>query len=103
MAPRPVLAALILLTALVLAPPDLLPAADMAKPPKPNILFIFSDDHSCQSIGAYRSWLSGFVREQKLTPHIDRLADQGVLFEQSFCGNSTARRRAGPRAAHAVR
>ncbi|MEI7729283.1 MAG: sulfatase, partial [Verrucomicrobiota bacterium] len=55
---------------------------------KPNLLFIFSDDHSVQSIGAYRSWLSGFVREQKITPNIDRLADQGVIFEQSFCGNS---------------
>jgi arylsulfatase A-like enzyme len=55
---------------------------------KPNILFIFSDDHACQSIGAYRSWLSGFIREQKLTPNIDRLAEQGVIFDQSFCGNS---------------
>ncbi len=55
---------------------------------QPNILFIFSDDHSCQSIGAYNKWLSGFVREQKITPNIDRLAEQGAIFERSFCGNS---------------
>jgi arylsulfatase A-like enzyme len=55
---------------------------------RPNILFIFSDDHSCQSIGAYRKWLSGFVREQNITPNIDRLADQGAIFDRSFCGNS---------------
>ena len=50
---------------------------------RPNILFIFSDDHSCQSIGAYRTWLSGFIREQNITPNIDRLADQGAIFDRS--------------------
>jgi hypothetical protein len=47
--------------------------------PRPNIRFIASDDHSCQSIGASRTWLSGFIREQKITPDIDRLADQPAL------------------------
>jgi arylsulfatase A-like enzyme len=62
--------------------------ADTPSPKQPNILFIFSDDHSCQSIGAYNKWLSAFVREQKITPNIDRLAEQGAIFDRSFCGNS---------------
>ncbi len=49
--------------------------------PRPNILFIFSDDHAVQAIGAYGS-------ELMPTPHIDRLAAEGVLFRNSFCGNS---------------
>ena len=63
-------------------------AEALATDPRPNILFICSDDHSCQSIGAYQTWLSGFIRQQQLTPHIDRLADQGAIFDHSFCGNS---------------
>ena len=64
----------------------LAPAQAAERPP--NILFIFSDDHSSQSIGAYRLWLSEFIREQKITPRIDRLAEQGAVFVNSFCGNS---------------
>lgn len=48
---------------------------------RPNILFIFSDDHALQAIGAYGSTINN-------TPHIDRLAAEGALFEFSFCGNS---------------
>ncbi len=55
---------------------------------RPNILFILSDDHSLQAIGAYPSWLSAFCRKQAVTPNIDRLAEQGALFVNSFCGNS---------------
>lgn len=55
---------------------------------RPNILFIFSDDHSLQTIGAYNWRLSAFCREHHLTPNIDRLAREGGLFEQSFCCNS---------------
>jgi arylsulfatase A-like enzyme len=47
----------------------------------PNILFIFSDDHACQAIGAYGSRINQ-------TPNIDRLAHEGALFENSFCTNS---------------
>ena len=59
------------------------PAAD-----HPNIVFIFSDDHSLQTIGAYNARLSQFCREQKITPNLDRLAASGGLFVNSFCGNS---------------
>lgn len=55
---------------------------------KPNILFIFSDDHAPQAIGAYQTWLTDFVRKHEITPHIDRLAEQGAVFTRSFCGNS---------------
>jgi arylsulfatase A-like enzyme len=55
---------------------------------QPNIVFIFSDDHTPQTIGAYNLWLSPFCREQKVTPNIDRLAAAGAVFPNSFCGNS---------------
>jgi arylsulfatase A-like enzyme/lysophospholipase L1-like esterase len=48
---------------------------------RPNILFIFSDDHAVQSIGAYGSKINQ-------TPHIDRLAREGMFFRHSFCANS---------------
>jgi arylsulfatase A-like enzyme len=48
---------------------------------RPNILFIFTDDHSTAAIGAYGS-------EINETPQLDRLAGQGMLFERVFCTNS---------------
>ena len=51
---------------------------------RPNILFIFSDDHAPHAIGAYDGWL----RSVNPTPNIDQLAAQGMLFEHSFCTNS---------------
>jgi N-acetylglucosamine-6-sulfatase len=47
----------------------------------PNILFIFSDDHALQAIGAYGSTINQ-------TPHLDRLAREGMVFHNSFCANS---------------
>jgi len=55
---------------------------------KPNILFIFSDDHSLQTLGAYRSRMHEFIKKHNITPNIDKIAAQGVLFENSFVGNS---------------
>ncbi len=46
-----------------------------------NILFIMSDDHGYQAISSYGSKLIK-------TPNIDKLAEEGVLFEQSFVTNS---------------
>ena len=51
---------------------------------QPNIVFVFSDDHAPHAIGAYDGWLKGV----NPTPHIDRLASQGMLFRKSFCTNS---------------
>ncbi len=47
----------------------------------PNILFIMSDDHSFQTISAYDKSLIE-------TPNLDRISDSGVLFRNSFVGNS---------------
>lgn len=51
---------------------------------RPNILFIFTDDHAPNSIGAYDGWL----KDVNPTPNIDKLASQGMLFKNSFCTNS---------------
>jgi arylsulfatase A-like enzyme len=48
---------------------------------RPNILFIFTDDHAPHAISAYGSRINQ-------TPNIDRLADEGVIFLNSFCTNS---------------
>ncbi len=51
---------------------------------RPNIVFIFTDDHAPNAIGAYDGWL----KEVNPTPNIDKLAAQGMLFQNSFCTNS---------------
>ncbi|OHB49731.1 MAG: hypothetical protein A2Y10_05705 [Planctomycetes bacterium GWF2_41_51] len=48
---------------------------------RPNILFIMSDDHACQSIGAYGSKINK-------TPHIDRIANEGAILLKNTCANS---------------
>lgn len=48
---------------------------------KPNIVFIFSDDHAQHAISAYGSKVNE-------TPHIDRLAKAGARFGNSFVTNS---------------
>lgn len=55
-----------------------------------NIVFIFSDDHATQAISAY-----GHPLKLLQTPHLDRLAEEGMLFERclvpnSICGPSRA-------------
>lgn len=46
-----------------------------------NILYIMSDDHSYQTISAYDN---RFIQ----TPNIDRIANEGVRFTNSFVANS---------------
>ncbi|TWU60042.1 Arylsulfatase [Rubripirellula tenax] len=48
---------------------------------QPNILFVFSDDHAPQAIGAYGSKINQ-------TPNLDRIANEGAIFRNSFCANS---------------
>ena len=48
---------------------------------RPNILFIMSDDHAQRAISAYGGDLA-------VTPNIDRIADEGALFRNSFVTNS---------------
>ena len=48
---------------------------------RPNIVYIMTDDHAAHAIGAYGSRVNE-------TPHIDRLAREGMLFENVFATNS---------------
>lgn len=48
---------------------------------RPNILFIMSDDHASHAISAYGSRVNR-------TPNIDRIAREGVRFDNCFCTNS---------------
>ena len=74
------------LVALLFAAPAF--AAEPAK--RPNIVFIFSDDHAYQAVSAY-----GHPLKLNTTPNIDRLAKDGVRFDRclvpnSICGPSRA-------------
>ncbi len=51
---------------------------------RPNILFIMSDDHTAQAIGAYATLL----KELNPTPTIDTLAAEGICFDNAFCTNA---------------
>ena len=67
-----------------------LPVTIFAAAPRPNILFIMSDDHAWQAISAY-----GDSRHLIQTPNIDRLAHEGVRFDHcmvcdSLCGPARA-------------
>ena len=48
---------------------------------RPNIIYIMSDDHAYQAISAYGYGLNN-------TPHIDKLAEKGMLFNRAFVTNS---------------
>ncbi len=72
-----------LLLALGLAVAAALPLSASAAE-RPNILFIFTDDHAPHAIGAYDGWL----KSVNPTPEIDQLAADGMLFVNSFCTNS---------------
>jgi arylsulfatase A-like enzyme len=48
---------------------------------RPNIVFIMSDDHAAHAIGAYGSRVNE-------TPNIDRLAREGMRFDNVFATNS---------------
>ena len=62
----------------------LLASSAVAAPPRPHILFLFSDDHALNSISAY----GGRLEKIAPTPNIDRIADQGAIFTRSYCCNS---------------
>ena len=56
-------------------------AEPKAPPKRPNIIYIMSDDHAQKAISAYGDTLIK-------TPHIDRIAREGVRFDNSFVNNS---------------
>ena len=49
--------------------------------PRPNILFIMSDDHAAHAMSCYGSRINS-------TPHLDRIADGGMRLDNCFCTNS---------------
>jgi arylsulfatase A-like enzyme len=57
----------------------ILPQVSLASPP--NIIFIFSDDHARHAISAYGSKVNQ-------TPHLDRMAKDGAIFQNAFVTNS---------------
>ena len=52
--------------------------------PKPNIVFIMSDDHTSQAWGIYGGVLSEYVKNDG----IKRLANNGTVLNNLFCTNS---------------
>ncbi len=54
------------------------------KESRPNILFIMSDDHTAQAVGAYATVL----KDLNPTPTIDSLAEEGIVFDNAFCVNA---------------
>lgn len=53
----------------------------MASPIRPNILFIMADDHAAKAISAYGAGINS-------TPHLDRIAKDGMLFNHCYVTNS---------------
>jgi len=57
----------------------LLGSSLFAQPKRPNILFIYTDDHSYRTVSCYPQaykWVK--------TPAIDKLASEGVRFEHAY-------------------
>lgn len=77
---RYLITAALVVTSLAVA----LPAALAAAPEKPNIVWIFADDHAYQAIGAY----GGRMESSNLTPNIDGLAEEGMVFDRAYVANS---------------
>lgn len=50
----------------------------------PNILYIMADDHATNAISAYGSHLTSVFK----TPHIDRLAKEGIRMDRTYCVNA---------------
>ena len=48
---------------------------------RPNILFIMSDDHASHAMSCYDSRINE-------TPNLDRIANEGMRFDNCFCTNS---------------
>lgn len=51
---------------------------------KPNMVVVLVDDHAFEAISAYGTYLKDFAK----TPTIDRLAEEGMRFDNFTCANS---------------
>lgn len=72
---------LVLAVLLLACNPNSTSSQEEAEPSSPNIIFIMSDDHAEQAISSYGS-------EIIQTPNIDRIAREGIRFNNSFVTNS---------------
>ena len=56
---------------------------------KPNILVLLADDHSAEALG-YRAKarLGPLIQKLNVTPHLDRLASEGVITENAYTINA---------------
>ncbi|MEY3458745.1 MAG: hypothetical protein RL215_1902 [Planctomycetota bacterium] len=75
---KSIVLSLLMAAATAFAPLKPLPAGDTTRP---NLLFIFTDDQSCKTLGCYPEsfpWVQ--------TPNIDALAAQGVRFHAAYLG-----------------
>ena len=73
-----------LTTALVVSLLALGALARAADTNRPNILFVFTDDHALNAISAY----GGPLAKIAPTPHLDRIAREGMLFRHCLVTNS---------------
>ena len=55
----------------------LIPVSGLRGDDRPNILFIFTDDHAAHAMSCYGSVINR-------TPNLDRIADEGMLFQNSI-------------------
>jgi len=53
----------------------------IGKKERPNIIYIMTDDHASHALSCYRSKINQ-------TPNLDRIANEGMRFTNSFCTNS---------------
>ncbi|MFG3253710.1 sulfatase-like hydrolase/transferase [Streptomyces sp. NPDC048172] len=60
-------------------------AAPARHSPRPNILFVLGDDLGWADLSSYGSQAATGIR----TPHLDRLARDGVRFTQAYSGSAT--------------
>ncbi|MCI0380961.1 MAG: sulfatase-like hydrolase/transferase [Gemmataceae bacterium] len=74
---------------IAVAQPGRAAAGEVAKPKRPNILFIYTDDQSYRTLSCYPEAYA-FVR----TPNIDRLAQLGIRFIAAYNGSWCAPSRA---------
>lgn len=47
---------------------------------KPNVLILYSDQHSARTLGCYGN-------KEVITPNLDKLADEGITMDNAFCNN----------------
>ena len=67
--------------ALPLAAAGLSACSDAVEQERPNIIFIMTDDHTTQAMSCY----GGNLIE---TPHMDRIADEGMRFDNCYATNA---------------